>query len=42
MEDKLKEKDLSQENIEKVIKYCERFIESEQQLQANIEINSNN
>lgn len=46
LEDKLKEKGLSGENIEKIIRYCERFIESEQQLkrevlQANIEIPTN-
>jgi serine/threonine protein kinase len=41
LEDKLKEQDLTDENIEKIMKYCERFVKAEQQLEANIEIPTN-
>jgi len=46
LEDRLKEKGLSDENIEEIIKYCERLVKLDQQLeteklQANIEISTN-
>lgn len=37
----LEEKDLSQEEINIVIKYCERFVNKQEQLQANIETTTN-
>ena len=42
LKEKLKEQGLADENIEKIIKYCERFIETEEQLQANMEMPTNN
>lgn len=48
LEGKLKEKDLTDENVKKIIKYCERFIKAERELraravtQAQVEIPTNN
>jgi hypothetical protein len=39
---KLRKERLSREDIEKVIEYCERFVEAEQQLETKIEIPTTN
>jgi hypothetical protein len=41
LEEQLEEKGLSDESIDKIIKYCERFIIAEQLLESNIEIPTN-
>jgi len=47
LKEKLEDQGLAEENIEKIIKYCERFIQAEkgleqEQLQANMEMPTSN